>query len=227
MLSESTEMYLITVYRLTDSGRPPFASITDLANMLGIKHSSASEKVKRLTEQGYLIHDQREGVALTDKGRRIAVNVLRKHRLIKTFMVNMGGYSLDEVYDEACRLEHAITDRFADSLERLLGYPEVDPHGYPIPTREGVVAQVSYASLNDFSPGDTVIVRRIEALNQEKLSYLRELGLVPGAAVTVLAVAPFDGPLMLRVAGRPDPIHIAPSLAQEVEVSPAPAEQAE
>ncbi|GIL08716.1 MAG: iron-dependent repressor [Chloroflexota bacterium] len=221
MLSESTEMYLITVYRLTDGGRP-FALITELANMLGIKHSSASEKVKRLTEQGYLLHDQREGVALTDEGRRIAISVLRKHRLIKTYMVNLGGYSLDEVYDEACRLEHAITDRFADSLERLLNYPEVDPHGYPIPTRDGQIAQLSYASLNDFSPGDVVIVRRIEALNQEKLTYLRELGLVPGAAVTIVSIAPFDGPLMLRVADRPNPIHIAPSLAQEVEVSPAP-----
>jgi len=224
MLSESTEMYLITVYRLTDDGRP-FASITETANMLGIKHSSASEKVRRLAEQGYLRHDQREGVALTDEGRRIAVNVLRKHRLIKTYMVNLGGYTLDEVYDEACRLEHAITDRFADSLERLLNYPEVDPHGYPIPTRDGQVARLNYASLNDFSPGDVVIVRRIEAHNQEKLTYLRELGLVPGAAVTVESIAPFDGPLMLRIAGRPSFVHIAPSLAQEVEVSPAPANQ--
>lgn len=218
MLSESTEMYLITVYRLTDER--PFASIAEVANMLGIKHSSTSEKVKRLAEQGYLVHDPREGVALTDEGRRIAVNVLRKHRLIKTFMVNMAGYSIDEVYAEACRLEHAITDRFADSLEKLLGYPEVDPHGYPIPTRDGSVAVLTYATLNDFSPGETVVVRRIEALNQEKLSYLRELGLIPGTEVTILSIAPFDGPLMLRVANRPEAVPIAPSLAQEVEVSP-------
>lgn len=216
MLTESTEMHLITVYRLTyDSDSK--ATIRDIARMLGLHHSSVSEKTKRLEEAGYLTYDTHDGASLTEEGRRIAVNVLRKHRLIKSFLVNMAGYSIDEVYDEACKLEHVITDRLADSLEKLLNYPEVDPHGYPIPKHDGSVAELTYQTLNDFGPGDTVVVRRIESLNKEKITYLRELGLIPNTQLSILEIAPFDGPLTIRVGERT--IAIAPSLAQEIEVS--------
>jgi len=215
MLTESTEMYLITVYRLTTDAT--YASASDIASRLGVNISSVSEKVKRLTEQGYLAHEPREGIQLTTEGQRVALNVLRKHRLIKSFLVNMAGYPIDEVYDEACRLEHAISDRLADSLEKLLEYPDVDPHGYPIPTRDGYVHNVTYESLNNVKVGDTVVIRRVEPLNQEKLAYLRELGLVPGARAEVLDIAPFEGPISLRLSGKI--IAIAPSLAQEVEIS--------
>lgn len=215
MLSESTEMYLITVYRLTTNAT--YASTSDIASRLGVNISSVSEKVKRLTEQGYLAHEPREGIQLTTEGQRVALNVLRKHRLVKAFLVNMADYPIDEVYDEACRLEHAISDRLADSLEKLLEYPDVDPHGYPIPTRDGKVHDVTYESLNNVKVGDAVVIRRVEPLNQEKLAYLRELGLVPGARAEVVDIAPFEGPISLQIDGQT--IAIAPSLAQEVEIS--------
>lgn len=214
MLSEATEMYLITIYRLTDDASQ--TSISDIATMRGIHHSSVSEKVQRLAEQGYVDHEVGGSVALTERGRRVALNVVRKHRLIKTFLVQMAEYSIDEVYDEACRLEHAISDRLADKLEEILSHPAVDPHGYPIPARDGQVAEVRYASLNDYAPGDTVVVKRIEALDQEKLSYLRQLGLVPGTSVQITRIEPFDGPLILDVDGQM--VAVAPSLAQEIEV---------
>ena len=177
-----------------------------------------SEKVHRLEEDGFITYEAHEGAALTDKGRRIAINVLRKHRLLKVFLVNMAEYTIDEVYEEACKLEHVITDRLADSLEKLLNYPEVDPHGYPIPKKDGTVAVTHYQTLNDFAPGDAVIVRRIEPLNKEKLTYLRTLGLIPDTQVTILEIAPFDGPLTIQVGERI--LAIAPSLAQEIEVTP-------
>lgn len=214
MLSESTEMYLITIYRLTVD--EPEASISDVARLMGVHHSSASEKVKYLGDKGYVKHELHGGVTLSDEGQRIAVNVLRKHRLIKTFLVNKAGYSIDDVYDEACRLEHAISDRLANALESMLDFPDVDPHGYPIPAQDGSIAEVHYRTLNDYAPGDKVIVRRVNALDQEKLSYLRQLGLVPDTPVNIQRIEPFDGPLILDVNGKT--IAIAPSLAQEIEV---------
>lgn len=216
MLSEATEMYLITIYRLTDE--TPMTTIGEIADRLGIHHSSASEKIKHLVEQHYAQYEPQAGVSLTDTGRRIAVSVIRKHRLIKTFLVNMAGYPIDEIYDEACSLEHAISDRLADSLEKMLDYPEVDPHGYPIPSKDGTVANIHYKTLNDYTQGAQVIIRRIEALHQGKLSYLRQLGLVPGVALTIADIAPFNGPLTLQLGD--DEVVIAPSLAQEIEVSP-------
>jgi DtxR family transcriptional regulator, Mn-dependent transcriptional regulator len=214
-MTESTEMHLITIYRLTEEQQT--ASIGDIAAMLGIHHSSVSEKVKRLKEQGLVQHEHHEGVSLTEDGRRIAISVLRKHRLVKTFLVQMAAYPIDEVYDEACQLEHVISDRLADRLEEMLGNPQVDPHGYPIPDRDGSVAVLNYRSLNDHSPGETVVIRRVDALQQDKLTYLRQLGLTPGTQVKIEEIAPFDGPLTLVVGEQT--VVIAPSLAQEIEVS--------
>lgn len=222
MPSESTEMYLITIYRLTQDA--PRVHIRDIAERLGFHPSSASEKVRWLSERAYVEHDA-EGVALAEAGRKVAVNVLRKHRLIKTFLVQMAGYPLDEVYDEACTLEHAITDRFADALERMLGYPSEDPHGYPIPTREGEVRERHYQRLNDYGAGDALVIRRVDALNQAKLSYLKGLGLIPGATIQIEAVLPFGGPLMLRLVGaeaaNAPTVALAPALAEEIEVERA------
>ncbi len=217
MLSESTEMYLITIYRLTTKSE--HASVGEIADIRGIHHSSVSEKIRRMEEQNYVTYNARNGVSLTEEGRRIAVSVLRKHRLIKTFLVKMADYPIDEVYDEACRLEHAISDRLADSLEQMLGNPEVDPHGYPIPSHDGTIRDLHYHTLNDYHPGDAVVVRRVNALNHDKLSYLKDLGLIPGAVVQINAIAPFDGPLTLTVGDKV--VVVAPSLAQEVEVSEA------
>lgn len=218
MPSESTEMYLITAFRLSE--KRPQTHINDMASALGLHHSSVSEKVKRLVEHGYIDYEADQGVSLTSEGRRIAVNVLRKHRLIKTFLVNMAGYPIDEVYDEACKLEHVISERLTNSLEKLLGFPESDPHGYPIPSHDGHIVDTHYRTLNDFGPGEQAIIKRVDALQQDKLSYLRELGLLPGTQVLITGVEPFDGPIMLDVGGRTVPI--APSLAQEIEAEPAP-----
>lgn len=213
MLSESTEMYLITIYRLIDRGDE--AHISDIAEGLTLHHSSVSEKVKRLAEQGYVNYAE-DGIRLTDQGKKVAVNVLRKHRIVKTFLVQVVGYPIDEVYDEACRLEHVISERLTDGLEKLLDYPDTDPHGYPIPRKDGTISAQQYQTLNDFTTGDYVTVKRVDALQHEKLTYLRQLGLIPGTIVKITNVEPFDGPLVLDVNGKT--IAIAPSLAQEIEV---------
>jgi DtxR family Mn-dependent transcriptional regulator len=216
MQTESTEMYLITVYRLTR--QMPRATTKDIANLLKISQPSVSEQLKRLAKQGYLKHEWREGAALTEKGERIAINVLRKHRLIETFLVEMAGYAIDEIHDEACQMEHAISDRLADQLEAMLGYPQVDSHGHPIPDKDGSVARLDFLPLADVSPGETVVIRQVSDWEREEIQYLRELGLVPGTAVTVSTVAPFDGPLTLEVEEKT--IALARSIAQKIGVTP-------
>ncbi len=217
MVTESVEMYLISVYRLTREA--PYTSIKDIAAILGVSLPSVSEKVKRLAQRGYLVHKWREGVSLTEEGRLIALRVLRKHRLIETFLVEMLDYPLDEVHHEACRLEHAVSDRLIDRLEAVLGCPKVDPHGHPIPTKEGTVAVSDYQSLADALPGKKVMVCRVNDRDRGRLHYLRELGLVPGARVSVLEVAPFDGPLTLTVDG--ETVVIARATAREIGVTSA------
>ena len=215
MQTESTEMYLITVYRLTR--QTPRASTKDIATLLRISQPSVSEQLKRLTKQGYLNYQWREGATLTEKGERIAINVLRKHRLIETFLAEMADYAIDEVHDEACQIEHAISDRLADRIEAMLGYPQVDPHGHPIPGKDGAVDSLDHLSLADILPGEAVTIREVSDWDQEELQYLRELGLVPGAEASVSTIAPFDGPLTLEIDG--ENVALAQVLAQKIGVS--------
>ena len=157
------------------------------------------ERIKKLADQGYLNYEWREGATLTPKGERIALNVLRKHRLIETFLVKMAGYSLDEIHDEACRIEHAISDRLADRLDELLAFPSDDPHGHPIPTVDGTVRRRNLPSLCDVQDGETVTIRQVSDWKRDELRYIRELGLVPGVRVVLLNKAPFDGPLTIQI----------------------------
>ena len=215
MRTEATEMYLITVYRLTRLA--PRASTKDIASLLNISQPSVSEQLKRLAQQGYLNYQWREGATLTEKGEPIAINVLRKHRLLETFLVQMAGYDVDEVHEEACNMEHAISDRFADRLEVMLGQPTVDPHGHPIPTKTGEVAELVYPSLADARPGQSVTIRQVSDWETEELRYLRQLGLIPGIQITVSTIAPFGGPLTLDVAGQN--VALAREIAQKIGVS--------
>jgi DtxR family Mn-dependent transcriptional regulator len=216
MASESTENYLLTIYRLTCSS--PDASTKDIASYLGVSAPSVSEKIIRLSEQGYIEHHWRRGVTLTEKGRKTALKVLRKHRLIELFLVNVFKYSLDEVNEEACRLEHAVSERLADAMEAMLGYPETDPHGHPIPSREGAVPRSDFLSLADAPPGKPVLVSQVSDHDSDKLHYLTGIGVVPGAKICVLEAAPFDGPLSLDVEGKT--AVIAHALARNVGVTP-------
>jgi DtxR family Mn-dependent transcriptional regulator len=213
-LSESKEMYLVTVYRLTRDSE--YASVKDIAERLGISPPSVSERVKGLTQEGFLIHEWRQGIKLSDEGLHIAIPILRKHRLIETFLVRMAGYALDEVNAEACRLEHAISERLVDQLEAMLGYPQVDPHGHPIPTREGIIPEIGTRPLADALPGEKVWVSRVNDWDQEQLSYLQKLTLTPGTEVLVVSVAPFDGPVTLQIGEKT--VAISRSMARKIGV---------
>ena len=204
MASESTENYLATIFRLTREGTR--ASTKDIARGLGLSAPSVSEMVSRLAQKGYLEYESRNGVSLTDEGRAIALQVLRKHRLVETFLVRALDYGLHEVDDEACRLEHAVSERMADAMEAFLGYPTTDPHGHPIPDKEGQLPARELSSLADVAPGQSVEVAEVDDRDAQQLSYLLELGLVPGARIGVIDVAAIDGVLLLQVDERQIPL---------------------
>jgi DtxR family Mn-dependent transcriptional regulator len=174
--------------------------------------------VRRLAEQGLLAYERYRGVKLTDAGRRAALRTLRRHRVIEAYLAKALDYPWDRVHAEAERLEHAASDELIDRMAATIGEPEFDPHGAPIPTREGAVDETVYKSLGDLEVGASGSVVRVADEDPEMLRYLAELSIVPGKRVTVKARAPYDGPITLLV-GRQE-LSIGPALAAQVLVSP-------
>lgn len=199
-LTPSVEDYLKAIYSLSPEGRP--ASTSDIAHRLELSAPSVSAMVKRLSEQGLLEHLPYKGVQLTDEGRRAALRMIRRHRVIETYLVGRLGYSWDTVHEEAERLEHAVSDTLIERMAEALGNPGADPHGEPIPTPDGLIEEISATPLCDIPPGDTVQVRRVTAGDPDRLRYLASVGLKPGVVVTVLEQQPFQGPITFRIDGR-------------------------
>jgi DtxR family Mn-dependent transcriptional regulator len=199
-LTRSVEDYLKAIYRLSPEGRP--ASTSDIAHLLELSPASVSGMVKRLSEQGLLEHVPYKGVQLTDEGRRAALRMVRRHRLIEAYLVAFLGYSWDTVHDEAERLEHAVSDTLVERMAAVLGHPTTDPHGDPIPTADGAIEETASIPLSEVDPGVTVELRRVDESQPERLRYIASIGLVPGAVVRVLERQPFQGPMTIRVDGR-------------------------
>lgn len=196
-LSRSVEDYLKTIYHLTEHGES--ATTTGIAEVLTVAAPSVTGMVKRLAEAGLLEHLPYRGVTLTGDGRRAALRMLRRHRLIEAYLVRYLGYTWDNVHDEAERLEHAVSEDLIERMSRALGDPRFDPHGDPIPTADGVITDVITRSLPEVGVGETVIISRVESSSAERLRWLAEADLVPGAEITVLEHQPFLGPVTLQL----------------------------
>jgi DtxR family Mn-dependent transcriptional regulator len=198
-LTRSTEDYLKAIYQLaTDSGP---VSTTDIATTLELAPASVSGMIKRLSEQGLLEHVPYRGVSLTPDGRRIALRMVRRHRLIEAYLVGFLGYTWDTVHDEAERLEHAVSEDLVERMAHALGNPRFDPHGDPIPAADGSIAELIHVPLCDVGAGERVTIARVNTHDEGRLRYLAGTGLVPGTAVTVIDRQPFGGPLTLDVGG--------------------------
>jgi DtxR family Mn-dependent transcriptional regulator len=156
--------------------------------------------VKRLSELGFLSHEPYRGVVLTEFGRREARRVIRRHRLIESYLVGFLGYTWDSVHDEAERLEHAVSDALVERMAAALGHPAVDPHGDPIPDAAGTLVHPELTPLASLPVGTEAAVRRVATNDAERLRFLAGAGLVPGAHVRVLAQQPFEGPTTVALA---------------------------
>jgi DtxR family Mn-dependent transcriptional regulator len=211
-LTAPVEDYLKAIYEITQ--RHGTASTNEVAFALDVAAASVTGMIRRLAQQGYLDHVPYRGVQLTADGRRAALRTIRRHRIIETYLTRVLGYAWDRVHDEAERLEHAASDELIERLAAALGHPTEDPHGAPIPTAEGSVDERRHQTLADLAVGERARMVRVSDKNPSLLRYLAEIALQPGADVEVIAKAPFDGPLTLRI-GSLEPV-VGPNLAEQV-----------
>ena len=196
-VTQAMEDYLKAIYQLRDEAGQ--VTTQRLAEALGVSGPSVTNMVKRLHELRLLRHTRYHGVELTETGEKIALEVIRHHRLLELYLVESLGFGWDEVHAEAERLEHHVSEEMEARIDSALGFPTLDPHGDPIPSLSGTVAEVSTTRLLDLEPGDRGAVARVPDRNPEQLRYLGQLGLYPGAEVAVLEKLPFEGPLRIRV----------------------------
>ncbi|MGH8622120.1 MAG: metal-dependent transcriptional regulator [Burkholderiales bacterium] len=200
-LTRSVEDYLKAIYRLSSQGG--FAATSDIAQLLDIAPPSGSGMVKRLSEAGLIEHVPYRGVQLTAQGRRAALVMLRRHRILEVYLIDRLGYDWDTVHEEAEHLEHAVSDRLIERMARALGDPPYDPHGAPIPTATGEIEEAELTPLADAPVGAVVELRQVEDNDPELLRYLASQGLTPGIRVTVTERQPFNGPTIVRLNGEP------------------------
>jgi DtxR family transcriptional regulator, Mn-dependent transcriptional regulator len=195
-LTVAVQDYLKAIYAIEASGGRVTTSA--LARRMGVSAPSATAMTKRLAELGLVERLPYRGVALTDEGRRNALEVLRHHRLLERYLVDRLGLSIDEVHAEAELLEHALSEELEAKIDEELGYPTHDPHGDPIPDSELRLVRQENRSLLELEPGTLVSIARVPDGDPELLRYLGELGVVPGSHLELVAYAPFGGPVTVR-----------------------------
>lgn len=177
-------------------------SVSGLAQKMGVAPSTASENVRRLDKLGLITHVPYRGITLTEKGEKLALKMVRKHRILETYLHQKLGYPWDLVHAEAEELEHAASDKLIAAMERALGSPQVDPHGDPIPTSDGILPKVSMMPLGQAPLNTPVTVTRIKDSQAELLRFLESVGVVPGCQLLPLEIIPEAGIMRLKVAGK-------------------------
>ena len=207
--------YLKEIYKIQASGDR--ATTTAIAKRMGVAPSSATSMLKKLAALGLAEHAPYRGVELSEAGAKIALEVIRHHRLLEQYLAQTLGLGIDAVHDEADRLEHVISEELEARIDEQLGYPTHDPHGDPIPDAGLNVDRTSLRSLEALSPGEEATVRRIPDGDPGLLRYLAELTLVPGRKVTMRRSEPFGGPVTVDVGGSEHPI--SRELAGQIGVS--------
>lgn len=198
--TRAQEDYLKALYLLHGHQRP--VPTRELAQRLGISSPSVSEMVARLTAQGLVEHDRYRGQQLTRDGRKVALELVRHHRLLEMFLVQVLGYSWDEVHDEAERLEHVMSERMEQRIFELLGRPELDPHGHAIPSVSGKVRSLSERPLSECKAGERVVVQGVSDADAGRLRELERRGLLPGTKIEVTGVSEYEGPIEVRIKGK-------------------------
>lgn len=197
MQNEAIEDYLKTIYEI-QRARGKVAT-TVLAKRLKIAPASVTGMIKRLSELNLVTYEPYQGVQLTTAGKKIALEVIRHHRLIELFLAEALGVPWDQVHQEAEKWEHILSEDLEDRIDKMLGFPTHDPHGAPIPDREGKMAQRSEVCLADLQPPQTATIVEVNDDDPALLRYLGDMGLYPKAQIRVTEVAPFEGPVTIRV----------------------------
>jgi DtxR family Mn-dependent transcriptional regulator len=216
MVSESAQDYLKAIWKLQAAHGE--ATTSALAGELDVSPASATAMLKKLDKLGLVQHEPYHGAQLTPAGERVALEVVRHHRLVERFLVEALGVPWDEVHDEAERWEHVLSEELEQRMDAALGFPTTDPHGDPIPDAELRLAAVETTPLAAVEPGGSVTVQRVPDGDAALLRYLAEIGIVPGETIEVRAAEPFDGPVTIRV--HRSNRSISRELAARIEVAP-------
>ena len=199
MTTPIVEEYLEAIYKLQAAEKT--LGTTELGRELKVSPASASEMADRLAEKGLVARVKDRGITLTRKGQKAALELIRKHRISERFLVDVLGMDWKDVHEEACRLEHAISSEVEARMEAMLGSPATCPHGHPIPDRQGHTAEEPVQRLSGLGKGRTGVIAKVAEEERGLLEYLATLGMMPGSEVLVEQVAPFSGPLLVRIGG--------------------------
>jgi DtxR family Mn-dependent transcriptional regulator len=196
--SAAVEDYAKAIYSLTGWG-PETASTNDLADRLGVRPASVSAMIKKLDEAGLVERVPYHGVRLTAEGTRVALGVLRRHRLLELFLAEVLEVPWERVHDEAEVLEHALSEDLTELISAKLGDPSVDPHGDPIPDRDLSLVETETEALAALQPGDAAVFVRVSDSNPEMLTYLSDCGISVGDEFELIERQPFEGPISIRI----------------------------
>lgn len=217
MISRAMEDYLKTIYQLDTCGGK--VATSQLAQQMSCSAASVTNMLQKLSELKLVRYTPYQGVTLTEAGRKVALEVIRHHRLLETYLQEVLGYSWDKVHDEAEELEHVISEEFEDRIDKALGHPTRDPHGHPIPSKEGLVPTESFESLWDVADGRKVRVGLVSDRDPEVLRYLASIGIYPRVKISVVKKAPFNGPLRVQI--NETDHNLSEELARQIYVIPA------
>ncbi|MFN8496167.1 MAG: metal-dependent transcriptional regulator [Caldilineaceae bacterium] len=190
--------YLATIYKLGQAYDRVTTSA--LSERMHVSPAAASSMLKRLEESGFIDRSAADGIRLTEQGHLAALQLIRRHRLLEVFLIQVMGYTWDQVDDEAHRLQHAISASFEDRMDALCAYPTHCPHGDPIPRKDGTLPKEALISVLALKPGEYGVLRRVATNDARVLRYLSHLNLMPGHQLTLVEMAPFNGPVTLTVA---------------------------
>lgn len=221
-LSTSIQDYLKQIYDLTITGGK--ATTSQLAQVLGISAASVTNMLQKLskTDPPYVTYTKHQGVELTEDGRRIALKIVRRHRLIEHYLVNKLGYAWDEVHQEAEVLEHVMSPMLEKRIDAALGHPEFDPHGDPIPDADLNIRESQYISLSEMNIGDTGMVTRVPHQDSQILRYLGKSGLQPGTRIKLVARTPYDQTMQIKIEETGELVVIGPKLGDQIMLSVEP-----
>lgn len=218
-LSPSHQNYLKAIWSLGEWSDEPVTTST-VAARVGVRMSTASDAIRKLHELGLVDHTRYGAMTLTDEGRAHAVAMVRRHRLIETFLVDILGYRWDQVHDEADHLEHAVSDFMVERIAEHLGHPERDPHGDPIPRPDGSVLELDAVTVTNLGTGRQALVERIADDDGALLQFFAEHDIGIGTVLEAKPGAPYSGGIELVIEGRKDPLTLGRAATDAIWVRP-------
>ena len=216
MISQAMEDYLKAIYQLTTDNKR--VSTSQLSKRIQCSAASVTNMLRKLSKLKLVNYAPYRGVTLTSPGKKIALEIIRHHRLIELYLSEILGYSWDKVHAEAEKLEHVISEQFEEKIDEVLGYPTLDPHGHPIPTKEGTIASDNLHVLWDIEDGVNVKVQRVSDRYPEVLRYLASMGIFPDITISVIKKSPFSGPIHVKIDGEEH--SLSKKLANQIFVTP-------